>query len=261
MRQITIPALLVALAALAPLHAGAAAITVLPGDGTWTSGGNTGGGSSAITGTAPRSGGGSVELFGDRTRFTSAPADYGLLNNVQSLVYDWRIAQNSVAQLNADYTPALRLLVVDSGVFSELIWEGAYNGTYGSTSKDTWYTTDATDVFWRSVAGVPGSTVDAGAQVNLTLQDWEDDANSGGTQWYTDAARVYGFSIGVGSSAGTQYHAFADNVVFTTKDGNRTTSFNFELRADVNNGVPEPSSMALAGLALFGLAAARRRTC
>lgn len=44
------------------------AVTVLPGDPNWGSE-SSGGGSSVITGSAPRSGAGSLELFGDRTRF------------------------------------------------------------------------------------------------------------------------------------------------------------------------------------------------
>lgn len=248
---------LMALMVSAAFAASAAPVTVLPGDPSWSTlaGDNSGGGSSTITATAPRSGNGSLEMFGDRTRFTTAAT--GLLNNVLSLTFDWSLALGSIATLNPDYTPALRLIVKDGAQFSELIWEGAYNGTYGNTTKGAWYGSGANDVFHRHITGIPGDTLDGGSQVNLSIKNWADLANSTGSQWYSDAAAVIGISVGVGSSAGSGYHAFADNVSYTTTTGNVTS--NFEARAAAA-AVPEPASLALVGLALFGAAAARRRS-
>lgn len=63
---------LVALSAIALIPDAARADTVLPNT-TWGSipGENSSGASAQITGTAPRSGNGAVELIGDRTRFTN----------------------------------------------------------------------------------------------------------------------------------------------------------------------------------------------
>ncbi len=159
--------------------ASAATVVVTPSDPTWGNppGENGGGGSSAITGTAPRSGNGSVEMFGDRTRFVGLGNFYdptsnlGLLDDVLSLVFDWMIATDSTRPAGADpdYTPALRLHVWDGAQRSELIWEGAYNGTYGNTAQGTFYTSGASDSFWRFQSGV-GVTFDNGAQVGLSIR-------------------------------------------------------------------------------------------
>jgi hypothetical protein len=251
------------LAAIALVQTAAATIvTVLPGDPAWgnPSSENRTGGSSAITGTNPRNGDGSVELFGDRTRFIGLGNFYdpnsnlGLLSNVGQFTFDWCIALNSTTTLNADYTPALRLHVWDNGVRSELIWEGAYNGTYGHTTKGQWYTTGTGDRFHRYVAGTgPGSgdTLLNGALLNQSLASWISPT------LYSANAYVSAVSIGVGSSASAGYHAFADNLTLGWLGG-RSTTFNFDLTRP--QAIPDAAAtVALLGIALLVIALVARR--
>ncbi|GGD65401.1 PEP-CTERM sorting domain-containing protein [Lacimicrobium alkaliphilum] len=202
---------------------------------------NSGGGSSAITDSRAKDGNGSLELFGDRTRFVGLGNFYDpgsnlmLLSDVLDFGFDWMIAGDSVSNLHPDATPALRLHIWDGSQRSELIWEGAYNNGYGNTDSETWYTTGSDDAFWRWQTGL-GVTLSAGAQVNQSINDWMD------ASWYSASAYVAGISVGAGSSIGSDYHAFADNVRLND------TVFNFEVQQ-----VPEPAPLLLlcAGLTML----------
>ncbi len=199
-----------------------------------------------ITDTIGRSGNGSLELTGPRTRFAigniySAANDrsLALLSDVTALTFDWRIAGDSSNPYNPDYTPALRLHIWDAGasVRREIIWEGVYNNVYGpQTSPDQWYSSAATDRFY-----VGAGNENAG----VTIAQW---ANS-----FAAGSFVTAISVGSGGGAGA-YHAFADNVTLTTGTG--STTYNFEVAA-----VPEPASWALmlTGFGLVGAAMRRRR--
>ena len=202
-------------------------VVPLPSATSWGTLPGENSGTAAVTNTVARSGNGSLELTGDRTRsqlgIQYAPAtNIGNLSDISSLTFDWQIAGDTISKLNADYTPALRLLFNDStGKRGELTWEGAYNGTYGNTALDTWYSTTANDKFYFGSGN----------------------ENSGQTiaQWASQlaGATVSGFSVGAGSSAGAGYHAFVDNVAFTK--GGITTNYNFETAA-VTGAVPESAT-------------------
>ncbi|WP_250890210.1 PEPxxWA-CTERM sorting domain-containing protein [Sphingobium nicotianae] len=217
---------------------------VLPGENS---------GTVAITTAAPRSGNASLELTGDRTRVQTgvqyAPAtNMGLVSQVQSLIFDWQVAADS-ARLT--YTPALRLLVQDGAQRSELIWEGVYNaGTNGFANTNpagAWYSTTSSDVFWQYVAGIgPNETGPGNSLVLKSIADW--------VSTYSSSAFVAGLSVGAGSGALPGYHAFVDNVTFTTATG--STTYNFDTAA-----VPEPATwgMMIGGLALVGASMRRRK--
>jgi len=251
------------LAATASLFAASAAdaavVVVTPGSGWQAEAGANNTGTAAITGTQGRNGNGSIELRGDRSRFYTGGSGNNLngylapvivsLSQVTSLTFDWRVAGDSTSALDSRYTPALRLIVrlgaagsVTSTV-RELIWEGAYNGTYDNQNqKDVWYTSGASDKFYTS-----GGTGNGNDGVSLA-------------QWAIDRAAwdVVGISVGQGSSVGAGYHAFADNVTLTTTGG--TTTYNFEASAVA--AVPEPATwaMLLIGFGGAGVALRRRRT-
>lgn len=238
--------------AIAPASAATVVVNTvapLPTATTWGTipGENTGGGTATVTSTVARSGNGSLEMRGDRTRsqlgiqYASARTDLGALANVTGLTFDWRIAADSTNGLNIDLTPALRLLIQDGATRKELIWEGAYNGTYGNTARDTWYSSTTNDKFY-----ITGGSVNDGQ----TIAQWASQLTG---------ATVSGFSVGVGSGFTTGYHAFADNVTYSTNAG--STTYNFEV-ADGMGAVPEPATwaMMLVGFGGIGFGMRRRKS-
>jgi len=235
-----IPKLVLALLASTAFLAQAAVITVTPTTAGWgTAPGDT---NSVISNAFPQNGAGSLELKGDRTRFFglgnpfSIDSSLGLLSDLVDFRFDWAIDANSISNLGSDYTPALRLHIFDGSQRSELIWEGAYNGTYGNTSRDTWYSTSFNDKYWQFISGAGATEI-----YNRAITDWQN--------IYSSSAYVSAISIGVGGGAGANYKAFADNVTIQFSNAEART-FNFEVAA-AQVPAPAPWLLLLAGLGIL----------
>lgn len=229
---------LTTLLSIIALCANAVVIEVTSSSTDW----GTGDGNSAITDTVARSGNGSLELDGDRTRFFGlgnpfdSTSNIGMLANLSDFSFEWLIAASSLSNLGPDYTPALRLHLWDGAQRSELIWEGAYNGTYGNTTRDTWYNSDFSDNFWQFQSGIGVTAI-----YDRGLNDWQG--------IYSQNAYISAISVGVGSSVGNDYKAFADNVSLGFI-GSESRTFNFETAASV---VSAPATVSLFGLGLLTL--------
>ena len=231
-------------ASLCAMSAAASIVVVTPASTNW----GTTDANSAITSSEARSGNGSLELHGDRTRFFGlgnpfdASSNIGMLSNLSDFSFEWMISSSSINPYHADYTPALRLHIFDSGVRSELIWEGAYNGVYGNIAKDNWYQSQFDDYFYKWTAGVGVTEI-----YNRTITNWQSE--------YSQSAYISAVSIGVGSGASANYLAYADNL--TLEFGNeRAVTFNFETASQVS----APGSAGLAALALLLLGVSVRRS-
>ncbi len=254
---------------IASTSAAAGVVNVLPGDPSWVSFGNSGGGSTAIEATTVIDGDGSLRVRGDRTRFgtfsdidfTDGVDSFGLLSDVTALSFQWSVTSEGAGVVTAQ-APALRLNVFDpgSGRTHEIIWEDGEQAApdrqfvAGTGSLNTAYTgdffgTDASRVyaitspfstFGRGLYDGGGTLIagsNAAQDFSAIVNDYNLSANS----------VVFGVTIGVGSSVG-DFDGYADTVRLAFGSGFDTT-WNF--------AVPAPGAAALFGLS--ALAAVRRR--
>lgn len=220
-----------------------AVITVTSADTNWGSPD----GNSSITSATPRSGNGSLELHGDRTRFFGlgnpfdSNSNIGLLSQLTDFSFEWLISASSSNPYHPDYTPALRLHIFDDGVRSELIWEGAYNNVYGNIMKDTWYQSGFNDYFYKWTSGVGVTEI-----YNRTIGNWQ--------SIYSERAYVSAVSIGAGSGASTSYLAYADNL--TLAFAQQSNTYNFETARQVSS--PGGTVLLTTALLLLGTRLRRR---
>lgn len=242
MKHLMVGAAALLSAALVAGAASASTVVVTPGDPQgWSNptDENGGGGSASITNTSARSGNGSLETHGDRTRWVlgdlySSGSDLGLFSDFTDLAFEYQLDLLSTsACCDAKYSPALRLVVWDGATKYDFVWEQAYQaGGYGAAGDiGTWNTISSGGTFYRNGT----SELD-----QRTLSTW-----AGGLSANAYVGAVY---IGVGSGIGSGYTAYVDNI---TAGG---TTYNFETGA-----VPEPATWAFMILGFAGAGAALRR--
>lgn len=289
----TFPAAAFALLALGSLTAQAGIVTVLPADiansasaNKWfkvnTAGSATGVITNAYLPTAGHTGSAQLKSPGNsgkidlqyqwgtnaNTSIAAAATNGYTLGNLTELGYDWmRASGTAPGEAIASVAPAMRLYYDLDGNASTtndrgvMVWEPIYNSA--PIVAGLWTSSNILGGnFWQIIPGFFSDT-----QINIynyTLADWQnplltkkESATSGGSTGKTLGANtvIYAFNFGIGSGWGGTFDGAVDNVRWGFNK--TTTTSNFELTAPA--AVPEPASLALLGLGLFGIAAFRKR--
>jgi len=204
----------------------------------------------------PQSGNGSVSFVAPANGKADVEflpgSSLGAFSGLSSMSYDWYRVGTSGA---ADHLhPSLRVLVDRDGNLTTndrgyLVFERIYNNV--ATPEDAWITdTISAGTFLWNTKFFANSMA---AETNINASSYAYDATLAEWQAFMPNGVILGFSSGVGSGWGS-FTGAVDNISWTINGV--TTLNNFEVAAA---DVPEPASVALLGLGLMGLVAARRR--